>query len=191
MLFTTLNLADTMRRVALLIVLCGCASSGNSGDTYAPKPPVIYAGDQSTARLEGEKPRAASATIAAAPAAVWTAAKQVYAGLEIPIGIENPAAHLIGNQNFYKSRQMGGEPMTHFVDCGLGMTGAKAASYRIYMSLVTTVSGDDKGGTLVQTTFTALGQDVTEGSTDRIPCGSTGHLEQLVLDRIKAAVALR
>ena len=180
-----------MRRVALLMLVGGCASSGNTGESYAPKPPVIYAGDQSTARLEGEKPRAAVASITAAPAAVWAAAKQVYVSLEIPIGIENPAAHVLGNQNFYKSRTMGGQPMTQFVDCGSGMTGAKAASYRIYMSLITEVSGDGKGGTDVRTTFTALGQDVTEGSTDRIPCGTTGRLEQLVLDRIKAAVAPR
>ena len=184
-------MADSMRRVALLMLLCGCTSAGTSGDTYSPKPAVIYGGDASTARLEGEKPRASSSTLAAAPAAVWAAAKQVYTGLEIPIGIDNPAAHMLGNQNFYKSRQMAGEPMTNFVDCGSGMTGAKAASYRIYMSLVTSISSDDKGGTVVQTTFTALGQDVTEGSTDRIPCGSTGRLEQLLLDRIKTAVALR
>jgi hypothetical protein len=180
-----------MRRFALLILIGGCASSGNSGETYAPKPPVIYGGDQSNQRLEAEKPRPSTATIGAPPATVWTAVKQVYTSLEIPVGIDNPAAHTIGNQNFYKSRTMGGESMTAFVDCGQGMTGAKAASYRIYMSLITNVSGDAKGGTLVQVTFSALGQDVTEGSTDRIPCGSTGRLEQLVLDRTKAAVALR
>jgi hypothetical protein len=180
-----------MRRIALLILVCGCASSGNSGEAYTPKPPVIYAGDQSNARLEADRPHASMATFAAPPAAVWTAVKQVYTSLEIPVGIENPTAHTIGNQNFYKSRTMGGETMTAFVDCGQGMTGAKAASYRIYMSLITNVSGDPKGGTLVQVTFSALGQDVTEGSTDRIPCGTTGHLEQLVLDRTKAAIALR
>jgi hypothetical protein len=191
MLFTTSKLAETMRRVALLILLCGCASSGNTGEAYNPKPAVIYGGDQSNARLEAEKPRPSTVTIAADPSVVWAAAKQAYASLEIPVGIENPAMHTIGNQNFYKARTLGGESMTQFVDCGQGMTGAKAASYRIYMSLITNISGDGKGGTLVQVTFSALGQDVTEGSTDRIPCGSTGHLEQLVLDRTKAAVALR
>ena len=180
-----------MRRIALLILLCGCASSGNTPEGYNPKPAVIYAGDQSNARLEAERAHPSSATIAADPAAVWAAVKHVYTSLEIPVGIENPTAHTIGNQNFYKARTMGGQPMTQFVDCGQGMTGAKAASYRIYMALITNVAGDGKGGTVVQVTFSALGQDVTEGSTDRIPCGSTGRLEQLVLDRTKAAIALR
>ncbi|HEV8446974.1 MAG TPA: hypothetical protein VGQ44_09135 [Gemmatimonadaceae bacterium] len=180
-----------MRRVALLILLGGCASSGSTPEGYNPKPAVIYAGDQSNARLEAERPHPSTVTIAADPAIVWAAAKQAYASLEIPLGIENPTAHTLGNQNFYKSRTLAGESMTLFVDCGQGMTGAKAASYRIYMSLITNVSGDGKGGTTVQVTFSALGQDVTEGSTDRIPCGSTGHLEQLVLDKTKAGVALR
>ena len=59
------------------------------------------------------------------------------------------------------------------------------------MSLLTDIRADDKGGTLVQMTFTALGQDLSGDSSDRIPCGTTGHLEQTLLDRTKAAVALR
>jgi len=180
-----------MRRAVLLMILCGCSSAGNPGDSsYAPKPAVIYGGDQSTGRLEAEAPRASSANIAAAPTAVWAAAKQVFASLQITVAVENAAAHVIGNQNFYKSRQLAGEPMTTFVDCGSGMTGPKAASYRIYMSLVADISGDSQSST-AKVTFTALGQDVSQGSTDRIPCGSTGRLEQLFLDRLKAAVALR
>lgn len=180
-----------MRRVALLLLLGGCASAGNPGEEVTQKQPVIYAGDQSIATMLGDKPRASLMTLAAAPAAVWTVAKQVYASIEVPVAIENPAAHQLGNSNFYKARTMAGQPMTQFVDCGSGMTGPKAASYRIYMSLITQISGDGKGGTIVQTTFVPMGQDVSEGSTDRIPCGSTGRLEQLVLDRIKTGVALR
>lgn len=180
-----------MRRVVLLVLLAGCASGGQTGQTVTDKAPIIYGGDQSTPMMIGEKPRAAIATIAAPPAAVWTAAKQAYASLEIPLGVENPAEHQLGNTNFYKARSIGGEPMTQFVDCGSGMTGLKAASYRIYMSMVSVISADGKGGTTMQTTFTALGQDVSAGSSDRIPCGSTGRLEQLLLDRTKAAMVPR
>jgi hypothetical protein len=179
-----------MRRVALLLFLCGCASSGNSGEAYTPKAAVIYAGDNSTNRLEADRPRSSVMTIAAPPATVWAAVKQVFASLEVPVSVELPAAHTLGNQNFYKTRQMAGQPMTDFVDCGPGQTGPKASSYRIYMSLLTDVSSDGKGGTLLQATFTALGQDISGISGDRITCGTTGRLEQLVLDRVKIAVAL-
>jgi hypothetical protein len=47
---------------------------------------------------------------------------------------------------------------------------------------------DGNGGTKVQVTFVPMGQDVTGGSTDRIPCGTTGRLEQLLLDHVAALV---
>jgi len=76
------------------------------------------------------------------------------------------------------------EPMATLVDCGSGMTGPKAATYRIYISLLTSIATDGKGGTTVQTTFVPMGQDISAGSADRIPCGSTGRLEANFLDRI-------
>src|SRR5689334_16775969 len=180
-----------MRRVVLLLLLGGCASAGTPGEDVTQRQPVIYSGDKTTATIVGEKPRASVMSLTATPAAVWMAVKQTYASIEVPLSIENPSAHQLGNSNFYKARNFAGEPMTQFVDCGSGMTGPKAASYRIYMSLLTEVTSDGNGGTVVQTTFVPMGQDVSQGSADRIPCATTGRLEHLVLDRIKTAVALR
>jgi hypothetical protein len=176
-----------MRRLLLLCALSGCASSGTPVvESTTPKQATIYQGEGGT--ILADRPRAAVATIAAAPATVWIAAKKVYADLDIPISVENPSAHQLGNQNFFKTRQLAGEPMAQLVDCGSGMTGPKASTYRIYISLLTDIVTDGKGGTTIQTTFVPMGQDISGGSTDRIPCGSTGRLEQLFLDRVKAAV---
>lgn len=183
-----------MRRLLLAAVLCGCASSGGapSGDT-TPRQATILMGGTSmsgpTPTIMGDRPVATSATIAASPADVWAAVKKVYVKLEIPLTVENPAAHQLGNDNFVKSHQLAGRAMTQFADCGSGMEGPKAASYRMYLSLLTNVFADGKGATVVQTTFVAMGQDIAGGSTDRIPCGTTGRFESLVLDQIKAAVA--
>ena len=57
------------------------------------------------------------------------------------------------------------------------------------MSLLTTIETDGGSGSRVNTIFVPMGQDVSEGSTDRITCGSKGALEQLVLDQITAAAA--
>jgi hypothetical protein len=178
-----------MRRALLLLLVCGCASGGNSVETSnsTPKQAAIFSSSE-TGLLLAERPRASVTTIAAPPAAVWLAAKRVYADWEIPVTVENPSAHQIGNQNFYKSRQIAGKSMTDFVDCGSGMTGPKASTYRIFISLLTDVLTDGKGGTTVQVTFVPMGQDVAGGSSDRIPCGTTGRLEQFMLDRIKATV---
>jgi hypothetical protein len=180
-----------MRRFSILPVaacaLVGCASGQPHPEETTPKQAVIYSGPE-TGTLLGERPRAVSTTIAAAPAAVWLAVKKVYSELEVPVTVENPSARQIGNQNFYKTRTFAGKSMADFVDCGNGMTGPKAASYRIYISLLTDVIPDGQGATRVQTTFVPMGQDMMGNSTDRIACGSTGRFELLFLDRVKAAL---
>lgn len=178
-----------MRRALLLLALCGCASAGSPSESSntTPKQAAIYSSPE-TGTLLADRPTASSATIAAAPAAVWLAVKKIYVDWDIPVTVENPSTHQIGNPNFYKLRQMAGKSMTDFVDCGSGMTGPKAATYRIYSSLLTDVMTDGKGGTKVRVTFVPMGQDIAGGSADRIPCGTTGRLEQLLLDQVQASV---
>jgi hypothetical protein len=176
-----------MRRALLLLALCGCASGGTPGEEATTRQSAIYSGPE-TGTLLAERPRSVALTISAPPVAVWTAVKKVYSDFEIPITVENPSAHQLGNGTFYKSRQLGGRPMVDFVDCGSGMTGPKAASYRIYISLLTTVVADANGGTEVRTTFVPLGQDISGNSADRIPCGTTGRFEQYFLDQVKATL---
>jgi hypothetical protein len=121
-------------------------------------------------------------------AAVWLATKKVYGEFEVPLAVENTSTRQMGNSNFYKTRTFAGQSMPQLVDCGSGMTGPKAASYRIYMSLLSMVEADGKGGTTLQTTFVPAGQDLSGNSSDRIPCGTTGRLEALFNDRVKAVL---
>jgi hypothetical protein len=174
-----------MRRILFLVALGACASNGPPAET-TPRQAQVFQSEQGV--IVGDKPRASSITLPLPPATVWTAVRKVYLDLEIPVTVELPASHQIGNNNFAKSRTLAGRPMETLMDCGRGMTGPKAATYRIYMSLLTDVRTDGKGGTLVQTTFVPVAQDVSGGSGDRISCGTSGDLEQLLLDRVKAAV---
>jgi hypothetical protein len=178
-----------MRRTLLLVALCGCASVGPQEDT-TPRQAAIFSSAE-TGTLRGDQPHAAMANIAAPPAAVWLAAKKVYADFDVPVTVENPTSHQLGNANFYKTRQFAGKPMAQFVDCGSGMDGPKASSYRIFMSLLTSVATDGKGGTTIQTTFVPAGQDMGGTSSDRISCGTTGKLETLFLERVTALTATR
>ncbi|MEO7083043.1 MAG: hypothetical protein ABI442_08835 [Gemmatimonadaceae bacterium] len=178
-----------MRRIALLLVLCGCASAGTPEDSTPRQAKIFQSAETGT--LLGEAPRASKAELVAPPATVWLAAKQVYSTFDIPVAVDNPAAHQLGNANFFKARQMAGKPMTQWVDCGSGMDGPKASSYRIYMSLLTTVVTDGKGGTTVQTTFVPFGQDMSGSSSDRIPCATTGKLESLFLEKVTALVSVK
>ena len=183
-----------MRRAILLLAVCGCASGGGGtaaqgSDAGVKQRPIFTSAETGT--ILGEAPRAAVSMLDAPPATVWLAVKKVYADLDIPVTVENPAARQLGNQNFIKSRKMGGDAMTAWVDCGSGMTGAKASTYRMSMSLLTDVIPDGKGGTKLQTTFIPMGQDIEQGSSDRIACASTGRFEQLLLNKVKATVGTR
>jgi hypothetical protein len=175
-----------MRSFALLLLLCGCAAAGTPEDT-ASKPSAIFTSAE-RGTLMTDAPRPTAGTIAATPAAVWIVVKKVYADLEIPLTVDNAAAHQIGNTTFFKMRQMAGRPMPDFVNCGSGVDGPKAATYRVFMSLLTSVSPDGNGGTTIQTTFAASALDIMGGAaSDRIQCGSTGQLEYLITDRIQAS----
>ncbi|MDB4877130.1 MAG: hypothetical protein JWM41_3576 [Gemmatimonadetes bacterium] len=176
-----------MRRALLLLAVGGCVSANTPAEETTPRQAAIYQ-SRETGTLLAEAPRSVAITIAAPPAAVWVAVKKVYSDFEIPVTVENMPAHQLGNANFYKSRELGGRPMGDFVDCGSGMTGPKASSYRIYISLLTEVSTDGKGGTDVHTTFVPMGQDMSGNSTDRIPCGSSGRFEQYFLDHVKSTL---
>jgi hypothetical protein len=175
-----------MRRSILLVLLAGCATGGNTveGSDSRPQRQAIFQSEQGM--LLTEPARAEATEIDAPPAAVWAAVKKVYQDLEIPVTVDNAPGHQLGNINFNKSRQLGGERMQGLVNCGQGMTGPNAASFRINMSLLTDVNPNGKGGTKLQTTLIAKGQDVTAGSSDAIPCAPTGRLELMLLNRVKA-----
>lgn len=176
-----------MRCAPLLLALAACASARGLPEASSPRQAAIFSSTE-TGLLLGERPRAVAAQIAAPPASVWLAVKKVYADFEIPLTVENPSAQQLGNPNFYKTRQLAGQSMVQFVECGSGMTGPKAASYRIYISSLTTVMTDGRGGTTVQTTFIPRGQDFSGTASDQIPCGSTGRFEAYLLDRVRAAL---
>jgi hypothetical protein len=177
-----------MRRLLLLVALAGCASGPSYSEQTVPRQATLYSSPE-TGTILGERPRVIAATFPVAPAAAWLAVKKVYAELDVPITVENPTVHQIGNQNFYKARQFAGRPMPEYVDCGTSMTGPKSGYYRIYMSLLTDVFSDGKGGTKVQTTFVPAGVDMQSGnSADRIACATTGRLEARFLERVKVAL---
>ena len=173
------------RRLLILASICACAPRTSETPALTATPPTILTTNRI---IEGDRPRSSVTTIAVPPATVWAAAKKVYQALGIEVAIEDPATHRIGNQSFWKIGRLAGRRLSEFVDCGTSMTGRKADSYRIYMSVLTLINPDGLGGTKVETLFLPVGQDVAGGSTDRVPCGSTGELETTINESIRATL---
>ena len=151
----------------------------------APQQSTVFTSEAGT--MMSEAVRASSAEITAPPEAVWLAVQKVYKDLDIPLTVDNPAAHQLGNNDFFKTRQIGGERMSSYIDCGSGVTGPKADTWRIVMSLLTDVLPTANGTTL-KVTFKASGKDMTAGSSFLVPCGNNGRLESSVIARVKAAL---
>ena len=167
------------RSLVILVIGAACAAPGVATQHSAP---VLASDSRGNLRLETGDVTATSVrdSIAAPQATVYGVVKQVYAALGVPVTLDNPAAGQIGNPSFWKTRRFAEHPMSDLASCGNSMTGPRANDYRIYMSLITRVVPTTSGGSRLETTFVPIAQDVAGGSTDRIPCGSTGKLEQII-----------
>lgn len=177
--------------LALVVLTAGCASSGGTTGgapaatgARAPAQATIYQGaDQVT--MYADAPRASVRSFEADPAKVFAAVKQTFADFSIPVTVDNPTTRQIGNPDFYRTRQFMGKNMVQLVSCGSSMTGPNAATFRIFMSLMVSVAPDGKGKTDAGVTFVASARDMAGGnSVDRLPCGSSGIVDQLFLDQL-------
>jgi hypothetical protein len=175
--------------LALCTATAACATTSTPGDPAGGRERVIASGVQmrdGSAVLSATTPGAQRTTIAAPPATVLPAVKTVYGALSIPITLDDAATGRIGNANFWKARRLDGDPLSRFVSCGEGLTGPRADSYRVYLSLVTTARPGPDGDSVLSTELIASASDVAAGNPDRIPCGTTGVLESRIAERVKA-----
>ena len=129
----------------------------------------------------------AKAPIPGSPARAFEALKSVYVELGIPPGVSDPATGRVGNTDFWKLRRLGDQAMSNYLNCGDSFTGPAANSYRIYISLLSVVRPDGKGASELETAFHAQAQNMEGTSADKIPCGSTGRLEE----RIRKSVLMK
>ena len=172
-----------MRPCLVLFMLASavaCASSGSSPGSEMPSPTDrIVASDNHTTYRTTVAPNA-KVPIAVPPGRAFTALKAVYEELGIPAGINEPANGRIGNTNFFKTRKLANEAISTYLDCGNSITGPAADNYRVYISLVSVVRPDGKGGSELETAFTGQAQNMEGTAGDKVACGTTGRLEQRI-----------
>jgi hypothetical protein len=176
--------------LAFVVLTSGCASSAPSASgsapaqTATPSQATIYQGSDRVT-MYSDAARSSDRTFDADPAKVWAAVKQTFADYSIPVTVENAATRQIGNPDFFRTRSFMGKNMTDLVSCGSSMTGPNAATFRIFMSLTVNTAPAGTGKTKTGVTFVASARDMSGGnSVDRLPCGSTGIVDQLFLDQI-------
>ena len=180
-----------MRQALLVLALTGCASAASRPDESISRQATVFSGSD-LPTIVADRPTAAEIKLDKPSSQVWLAVKEVYLGMQVPVTVENAQAHQLGNADFYRTGKFAGRSMTELVDCGTGITGPKAANFRIYMSLLSTVRGNSDSTTTVKTTFVATGQNMAGGnSTDKIHCASRGNLEELISERIRRTLGMQ
>ena len=121
-------------RPFVFVVFAGtmsCASSGTSPQPGIATPTErVVAVDNHGVYRTTVAPNA-KAPIPVAPSRAFEALKGVYAELGIPAGVSDPASGQVGNTNFWKTRKLGNESISTYLNCGDSLTGAVADNYRI------------------------------------------------------------
>ena len=164
-----------------------CASSGSSTPSgiAMPSERIIATDNQGTLRTT-VAPNA-RVRIPAAPGRAFEALKAVYDDLGIPVSTQDPASGRIGNADFFKTRTIGNEAISLYLNCGDSFTGPAADNYRIYISLVSVVRPNGAGASELETALAASARNMEGTSGTRVACGSTGRLE----DRIRKSLLLK
>ena len=180
--------------LALVAPVVGCAhavatpagASKPTGEAAgATKQQTALFSDPVVATIYKDAPVASERRYDKSATEVMAAIRLAYAYIEVPVTLSDVNALRFGNADFYRARNFAGKPMVQLLQCGTSMTGQNAATFRIYMSLVTTVVPDGPSHAKAAVLFVATARDIAESASNyRVPCGSTGLLEQLLLDRI-------
>ena len=179
-----------MRRFMSLLVLAAtasCASSGSSpGSGIATPSERIVAMDNQAVYRTTVQPNA-KVLIPVAPSRAFEAVRAVYEELGVPTGTYDPATGRVGNTSFWKTRKLGNESLSTYLNCGESFSGSIADTYRIYISLISAVRPDGTGASELETAFSAQAQNMDGAASDKVACGTTGRLEE----RIRKSVLLK
>jgi hypothetical protein len=125
-------------------------------------------------------------------ARAWAELPAVYRTLGLPVNesdAKNQRLAVIAHQ----PRTIEGQRVSHFLDCGRGLTaGEYADAYQVYLwvetRLITTSSGPEPARGAVQSTLTANARPRAV-SGNPVPCVSLGRLERRIVELLQARLA--
>jgi hypothetical protein len=171
--------------LAAVALTASCASSGSSApdpEIVTPSQRIVAADNQGVLRTT-VAPNA-KVHIPVAPSRVFDGLKPVYEELGVPIALNDPSTGRFGNPEFWKTRRLGTEPISSYLNCGSTILGPAADNYRVYMAVISLVRPDGHGETDLETAFTGHARNMEGTTSDLVACGTTGRLEDLIKKRL-------
>jgi hypothetical protein len=171
--------------VSSLAVLSACSSANTTiGGATTPETVRVSGPGGGAIRVTPT----ADADVAEVPypiAEVWHILPMAYDSVGLKIAAADQATRIVGTGNQKVRRQIGGVPLSKYIDCGNTQIGASADSYDIVLTVRTQLRSDNPNGTSVRTVVEAMGKPVAF-SQEYSQCGSTGRLEKRLAEVIQA-----
>jgi hypothetical protein len=121
--------------------------------------------------------------------AIFEALSHVFSELEIAVEEQDHRAGFLRNLGVQKSRRIGKVALSRYFDCGRGFSGANADVYRITIALSAWVEPVSGAAERLQVAVVGSGQDPAGSRSGYVKCNSTGALEALIADHVRARVA--
>jgi hypothetical protein len=121
--------------------------------------------------------RSASVTLRAAPEAAWTGLLAAYKKLGIPLTSTDAASRTVSNTSFNVRRRLADQPLSRYLDCGTNLSGVIANSYRVELSVSSSLTPATGGETMLETRVSASAVSPQGASSAPVRCVSTGRLE--------------
>ena len=167
--------------IAVSLACVGCASSQRGAPSQPGRQTITQlSGDVEAQLIYGAM--ASSHSVDAGAVAAWGALPEVYDSLQFPIVVVDTVNMRIGSGNFHPSR-IAGRRLSRYLDCGRGMTGANADTYRVTISLVTWATEGSSGGTQVHTAIEASAK-ARDVNSYPVNCSSKGVLEREIAELV-------
>jgi hypothetical protein len=174
------------RALVLLVFLAACATSEPDSVTMPPTRPasVIVSGSTVEVNLPPHREIVTEA-IQATPEVAWASLHKAYEDLGIEVKEANERLRILVNPRFVVSRRLAGTPLSRYLECGRGLLGHFADTYRIEMHIRSSVVPGEAGVVQVNTYLEAVARNPEGTSGTAISCSSTQRLEREIAARVR------
>ncbi|HEX6597787.1 MAG TPA: hypothetical protein VF034_00590 [Gemmatimonadaceae bacterium] len=178
-----------MRSPTLILALLGAAACAPVAPSPSPSPDrVLVVGQDGSVVRQSTADENSSSTFKAPPAKVWPALVAAYTTVGIQPTTNDRASGQYGNAGFIVPRRIAGRPIAEFFSCGMGITGPRIDTGRVLGNVMSVLSDDGAGGSVVVTHVSATLRPNSGNASDPISCASTGALETLLRKNIEAGL---
>ena len=167
-----------MRTPAILLALLAGAACASTATPPPASDRVLAVDSDGTVIHQSTSDENARALFAAPATRVWPALVAAYTELGIQPTVSDRATGQYGNMGFVAPRRIFGKGLGQYFRCGSSMTGPLVETGRVYANVVSNLTDDGKGGTIVMTHVSATLRRNEGTSGDPINCGSTGAIEE-------------